>query len=177
MMSQKRASAAYNAVISQGSPHLILHTAKYFLAKSDQISIVITFWCQINWKNVIAIPNPFLCVYKTVPVLLSLHPSFIFPFHLLPPRLHPTGFSFYILPGFLAIFILLASLPLLSCCIEQQHSVPGNYVPNINSSRFWNFLLENQDFSTIKLVFILTRNGTWQSTFLLFLSKSVFWRG
>ena len=43
---------------------------------------------------------------KTVPVLLSLDPSLIFPFHLLPFPVHPTGFSICFFPGFLAIFIL-----------------------------------------------------------------------
>ena len=41
----------------------------------------------------------------TVPVLLSL----IFPFILSPSPGHPTGFSFCIFSGFLAIFILLSS--------------------------------------------------------------------
>ena len=40
---------------------------------------------------------------KTVTVL----PSLIFPFHLLPSLVHSTRFSLYIFPGFLAIFILL----------------------------------------------------------------------
>ena len=47
--------------------------------------------------------------FKTFPVLLFLSPSPIFPFHLLPFPVHPTGFSFYIFPGFLAMFILLSS--------------------------------------------------------------------
>ena len=46
---------------------------------------------------------------KTVPVLLSLDPSLIFPFHLLPSPVHPTGFSFCFFPGFLVIFIILSS--------------------------------------------------------------------
>ena len=46
---------------------------------------------------------------KTVPVLPSLDPSLMYPFHLLPSPVHPTGFLFYIFPGFLAIFILLSS--------------------------------------------------------------------
>ena len=46
---------------------------------------------------------------KTVPVLPSVNPSLIFPFHLLPSLVHPIGFSFYSFPGFLAIFILLSS--------------------------------------------------------------------
>ena len=41
--------------------------------------------------------------FKTLPVL----PSLIFPFHLLPSLVHPTGFPFY---------IFRASLPFLSCC-------------------------------------------------------------
>ena len=40
--------------------------------------------------------------FMTVPDL----PSLIFPFHLLPSPVHPTGFFFCIFPGFLAIFIL-----------------------------------------------------------------------
>ena len=46
---------------------------------------------------------------KTVPVLPSVDPSLIFPFHLLPSPVYPTGFSICIFPGFLAIFILLSS--------------------------------------------------------------------
>ena len=52
-------------------------------------------------------PNSTPC--KTVPVLLSLRPSLIFPFHLSPCQVHPTRLSFYIFSGFLAIFILLSS--------------------------------------------------------------------
>ena len=44
-----------------------------------------------------------------VPVLPSLKPSLIFPFHLLPYPVHPTGFSFFFFPGFLDIFTLLPS--------------------------------------------------------------------
>ena len=43
--------------------------------------------------------------YHTVAVLTSL----IFPFHALPSLVHSAGFSFYIFPGVLAIFILLSS--------------------------------------------------------------------
>ena len=43
---------------------------------------------------------------KTVLVLPFFYPSLIFPFHLLPSPVHPIGISFYIFPGFLAIFIL-----------------------------------------------------------------------
>ena len=46
---------------------------------------------------------------KMVPVLPSLVPSVIFPFHLLLSPVHPTGFSFCFFPGFLAIFSLLSS--------------------------------------------------------------------
>ena len=53
---------------------------------------------------------PFPCssstLYKTAPVLPSLHLSLIFPFYLLPSPVHPTGFSFCIFPGLLAIFTL-----------------------------------------------------------------------
>ena len=45
----------------------------------------------------------------TVHVLPSLDPSLIFPFHVLPSQVHPTGFSFCFSPGFFAIFILLSS--------------------------------------------------------------------
>ena len=37
--------------------------------------------------------------YKMVPVLPSLDPSLIFPFHILPSPVHPTGFSFYFFHG------------------------------------------------------------------------------
>ena len=47
---------------------------------------------------------------KTVPVLPSFNSSLLFPFHLLPYPMHLTGFSLYIFPGFLAIFILLSSI-------------------------------------------------------------------
>ena len=47
---------------------------------------------------------------KTVPVFSFL----IFPFHLLPSPVHPTGFSFCFFPGFLAIFIV------VSC--QHEHS-------------------------------------------------------
>ena len=47
--------------------------------------------------------------HKTVPVLLSLQPSHIFLFNLLPSPVHTTGFSFYVFTGFLATFILLSS--------------------------------------------------------------------
>ena len=46
---------------------------------------------------------------KTVPVLPSLDPSLIFPFHLLLSSVHPTRFSFCFFPDFLAILILLPS--------------------------------------------------------------------
>ena len=39
---------------------------------------------------------------KTVPVLPSLDPSLMFPFHLLPSPVHPTGFSFCFFPGMIA---------------------------------------------------------------------------
>ena len=47
--------------------------------------------------------------FKTVPVLPSLHHSLIFPFHLLPSPVHPTGFFFCFFPGFLVIYTLLSS--------------------------------------------------------------------
>ena len=47
--------------------------------------------------------------FKTVLFLPSLDPSLIFPFHLLSSPVHPTGFSVYIFPGFLDIFILLST--------------------------------------------------------------------
>ena len=46
---------------------------------------------------------------KTVPVLPSVGPSLIFPFHLLPFPVHHTRFSFCFFPGFFKIFILLSS--------------------------------------------------------------------
>ena len=46
---------------------------------------------------------------KTVPVLSSLNPSLIFPFHHLPSPVHPTGFTFRVFPGFLVIFTLSSS--------------------------------------------------------------------
>ena len=46
---------------------------------------------------------------RTVLVLLSPDPSLAFPFHFLLSPVHPTGFSFYFFPGFLAIFTLLSS--------------------------------------------------------------------
>ena len=46
--------------------------------------------------------------YTIVPVLYSLLSSLIFHFPLLPSPVHPTGFSFYILSDFFAIFILLS---------------------------------------------------------------------
>ena len=81
--------------------------------------------------------------YKTVPVLPSLDPRLIlllilifswFHFYLLLYPVHPTGFSFFFFPGFLAIFIFLSLnnnnnnllyLPWLPChfylvVIEQQ---------------------------------------------------------
>ena len=45
-----------------------------------------------------------------VSVLSSLYPSPIFPLHLLPSPVHPTGFSFCYISVFLAIFILLPSI-------------------------------------------------------------------
>ena len=42
--------------------------------------------------------------YNTVPVL----PSLIYPFHLSPSPVHPTGSFFCFFPGFLAIFISLS---------------------------------------------------------------------
>ena len=44
-----------------------------------------------------------------VPVLSSLDPSLIFPFHLLPSPVYPTGYSFCFFPGLLPIYILLSS--------------------------------------------------------------------
>ena len=43
-------------------------------------------------------------------VLPSLDPSLIFKFQLLPSPVHPTGFFFYICPGFLAIIILSSNI-------------------------------------------------------------------
>ena len=34
---------------------------------------------------------------KKVPVIPYFDPSLIFPYHLLPAPMHPTGFSFYII--------------------------------------------------------------------------------
>ena len=51
---------------------------------------------------------------KTVPILPFLDPSLIFPFHLLPSPVHPTGFSFCFFTGFLAIFISLSSNNILT---------------------------------------------------------------
>ena len=45
--------------------------------------------------------------YKMVPVLLFIHPSLVFPFHLWPYPIHPAGYSFCII-FFLVIFILLS---------------------------------------------------------------------
>ena len=39
-------------------------------------------------------------------VLHSLDHTLIFPSHLIPSPVHPTGFSFCFFPGFLAIFIM-----------------------------------------------------------------------
>ena len=47
--------------------------------------------------------------FQKVSVLPSHEPSLLFPFHLLSYPTHPTVFSFYIFPGFLAISILLTS--------------------------------------------------------------------
>ena len=58
----------------------------------------------------------------TVPVLPSLDPSHMFPFHLLPSPDHPTGFSFYFLSRFLAIFILLSSNNNNSCSLGRIRS-------------------------------------------------------
>ena len=75
----------------------------------------VQIWFDINkfremflCKNVTTyLKGPFTSKFdsKTVPVL----PSLIFPFHLLPSPVHPTGFSFRFFHGFLAIFILLSS--------------------------------------------------------------------
>ena len=46
---------------------------------------------------------------ETLPVLLYLQSSLIFPFLLLHSPVHPTRFSFCISSGFLLIFILLSS--------------------------------------------------------------------
>ena len=46
---------------------------------------------------------------KTIPVLPSLDPSLIFPFHILRYPIYPTGFSSCFFSSFLAIFILLSS--------------------------------------------------------------------
>ena len=45
--------------------------------------------------------------YRRFPSYL-LYTLLLFPFHLLPSPVHPTGFSFCFFPGFLAIFILLS---------------------------------------------------------------------
>ena len=39
----------------------------------------------------------------------SLDPFLTYPFYLLPSQVHPTGFSFCFLPGFLANFVFLLS--------------------------------------------------------------------
>ena len=52
--------------------------------------------------------NSKLSFLQNGPVLFSLHPYLIFPFHLLPSPFSPTGF--YIFSGFLAIFSLLSSV-------------------------------------------------------------------
>ena len=43
---------------------------------------------------------------KTVSVLPTSDPSHVFPIHLRPFPVHPTGLSFCFFPGFLTIFVL-----------------------------------------------------------------------
>ena len=73
---------------------------------------------------------------KTVE-LPSLDPSsLIFPFHLLPSPVHPTGFSFCIFPGFLAIFILMSSSN--NICMGIYYLIPMLYNYSLFNNRFVN---------------------------------------
>ena len=74
---------------------------------------------------------------KMVPVLPSLNPSLIFIFPLLPSPLYPTGFSFYIFPGSLTIFILLSFNNIRS---PKRQIVRGEKCPCFTTSTeisFW----------------------------------------
>ena len=86
-------------------------------------SIVLKIWCVVI-NNSDAYPNilfylikfpryeltsPSNSTQRRFPSYLFIYPFLIFSFHLLPCLVHPNGFSFYILPGFFAIFIMLSS--------------------------------------------------------------------
>ena len=72
---------------------------KYVLVRGATPSIP-----PFTWEVYASILN-----FKTIPIVPSLNPSLIFPFHLLSSPVHPIVFSFYFFPGLLAIFILLSS--------------------------------------------------------------------
>ena len=78
-------------------------------------------------------PSYLLSITKTVLILLSVNPSLIFLFRLLPSPVHLTGFSFYMFPDFLVIFILLSSTRLVLNIVL----LPSNPTPR----RFPSYLL------------------------------------
>ena len=61
--------------------------------------------------------------YMTVPVSLSLHPSLIFPFHLLLSLVHLTRFCWHSFSGFLASLILLAYNMNKKSRLLQHHEI------------------------------------------------------
>ena len=71
------------------------------------IHYITVHYTMVRSSNYRLPPNS--TTYKTVPVILSLHPSLIFLLHLSPSLVHPTGFSFFTLSVFLVIFTLLSS--------------------------------------------------------------------
>ena len=63
----------------------------------------------ILYKSMLLSVHAFFKLNSLTVSIFPLTPSRIFHFNLLPFPVHPTGFSFYIFPGFLVIFILLSS--------------------------------------------------------------------
>jgi len=93
---------------------------------------------------------------KTIPVLPSLDPSLIFPFHLLPSPVHPTGFSFCFFPAFVAIFILLSSNNSNIASFVSVSSLPIH-------CHFYLVVIELQKFSG-RGVKGMSNHSEWQSS-------------
>ena len=78
---------------------------------------------------------------KTVPVLPSLDPSLIFPFVLIPFPVYLTGFSFYIFPGYFAIFILSLNINLRFRCQARTFQITQKTSTSISFQIEWNMIV------------------------------------
>ena len=86
-----------------------MYTLHRYPAPTNMAYNTLRKYTQCQSSYVWLTSHPHSNFYKTVPVFLFLDPSLVFPFYPLPSPMQPTGFSFHIFSGFLAIFIWLSS--------------------------------------------------------------------